>query len=197
MGLAITAVASGVNFAVARVLHGAGRRYRSIALEADARHLMTDVWTSIGVVVGVALVALTGWQRLDPLVAIAVAVHVLVSGVSLLRRTAQGVLDTALPAADRAAILEVLDAHAAAGVEHHALRTRQAGSRRFVSVHILVPGEWSVQRGHDLLERIEREIRESLPDTTVFTHLEPLEDPVSWQDTRLERRPHPGDDEPR
>lgn len=189
VGVAMTLVASLLNYGVARVLQGGALQYRSIALEADARHLMTDVWTSIGVVAGLVLVAVTGWQRLDPLVAILVAGHVVVSGVGLLRRTAHGVLDTALPAAERAAILAVLEARREKGVEYHALRTRQAGARRFVSFHVLVPGRWSVQRGHDLLESIEEAVREALPGSSVFTHLEPLEDPVSFQDTRLERPP--------
>lgn len=194
-GLAIVAVASLVNLAVARHLLHAARRHDSIALEADARHLMTDVWTSAGVIGGVGAVALTGWERLDPLVAIGVAIHILRSGVDLLRRMALGVLDTALPPEERRAIGEVLRAYAKEGVDYHALRTRQAGSRRFVSFHVLVPGDWTVQRGHDFLERIEREIRRVVPNTTVFTHLEPVEDPVSWQDTRLERGSRPEEEE--
>ena len=155
--------------------------------EADAQHLMTDVWTSVGVVAGVALAHLTGWYRLDPIIALVVAVGIVWTGVSLVRRSLLGLLDTGLPEALRDHIVAILNARRADGVDYHALRTRQAATRRFVSVHILVPGDWSVQRGHDLLERIEEEIREAIPRCTVFTHLEPLEDPVSWADTRLER----------
>lgn len=197
-GLAIVAAASLVNLVVARYLLRAGKRHDSIALEADARHLMTDVWTSAGVIGGVGAVALTGWERLDPIVAIAVALHILRSGTDLLRRTAVGVLDTALPPHERRAIAEVLRSHAEEGVDYHAVRTRQAGSRRFVSFHVLVPGDWTVQRGHDFLERIEGEIRRTIPNATVFTHLEPVEDPASWQDTRLERGSRPeGEEEDR
>lgn len=189
LGLPVSAVASVVNLVVARILFRAGRRFDSIALEADAQHLMTDVWTSLGVIVGVGTAALTGWHWLDPVIALAVAANIIRIGFELLRRSAQGLLDTGLPAIERRAITDILEAERHTGVQFHALRTRQAGARRFVSFHILVPGDWSVKRGHDLLERIEEKIRAVRPNTTVFTHLEPIEDPVSWEDTRLERRP--------
>jgi cation diffusion facilitator family transporter len=188
LGLAITVVASLINLVVARVLLRAGRHYHSITLEADAQHLLTDVWTSIGVVAGVIAVALTGWQRLDPLIALVVAANILWAGFRLIRRSALGLLDTALPAAEREIVVAILDRYAGReGVEYHALRTRQAGARRFVSVHILVPGSWTVQRGHNLLERIEREVRATLAGTTIFTHLEPIEDPESFADQTLDR----------
>ena len=187
LGLAITAVATIVNFGTARVLFQAGRRYESIALEADAHHLMSDVWTSIGVIVGVGATALTGWHRLDAIVAILVSVSVLWSGATLVRRSMLGLLDTALPEDTRRQITAILEAHAPDGVRYHALRTRQAGARRFISFHILVPGEWSVQKGHDLLEEVEEEVRAAVPNSSVDTHLEPIEDPVSWNDLRLER----------
>jgi cation diffusion facilitator family transporter len=187
LGIAISAVASGVTLGVATMLLRAGRRYRSIALEADAHHLMTDVWTSVGVMIGVGAVAATGWNWLDPVIALVVAMNVVRIGVSLMRRSALGLLDTAIPEEDRAAVMRILNAYAAEGAEYHALRTRQAGTKRFVSVHVLVPGAWTVQRGHELLERMEEEIRRDVPDATVFTHLEPLEDPVSFEDVRLER----------
>ena len=186
-GLAITAVATIVNLVVARVLFRAGRRHESIALEADAHHLMSDVWTSVGVIVGVGAAALTGWHRLDAIVAIVVAANVLRAGVVLLRRSMLGLLDTGLPEDTRRKITAILEARAPDGVRYHALRTRQAGARRFISFHILVPGEWSVQKGHDLLEQIEEEVRAAVPNSSVDTHLEPIEDPVSWQDLRLER----------
>jgi cation diffusion facilitator family transporter len=187
VGLAITALASVINFGVARVLSEAGRRYESITLEADAQHLMADVWTSLGVIVGVGAAALTGWSRLDALVAIAVAVHVVGAGLRLLRRSMLGLLDTSLPEEMLGAITGILDARLGDGVRYHALRTRQAGARRFISFHILVPGDWTVQRGHDLLEDIEEQIRTAVPHSVVDTHLEPIEDPLSWEDTRLER----------
>jgi cation diffusion facilitator family transporter len=188
IGLAIIAVASAVNLLVARVLQRAGRRHESITLEADAQHLMADVWTSLGVIVGVGAAVATGWHRLDAIVAIAVALNVMVSGVRLLRRSMLGLLDTSLPEETLTRIKSILESHGSSGVRYHALRTRQAGARRFISFHILVPGDWTVQRGHDLLEEIEERIREAVPRSVVDTHLEPIEDPVSWEDTRLERR---------
>ena len=187
LGLVVSAGASLVNLVVARVLFAAGRLHRSIALEADAHHLMTDVWTSAGVLVGIGVVAVTGWTVLDPLVAIGVAINIVWTGVQLIRRSALGLLDTALPEAERAQLQQVLDRHDAAYVRFHAVRTRQAGARRFVSMHVLVPGEWTVTRGHRLLEQIEAEIRAALPGSTVLTHLEAMEDPASWEDQGLDR----------
>jgi len=184
-GLLISIVASLVNFAVARVLLRAGRRYHSITLEADAKHLTTDVWTSGGVVLGVALVALTGWQPLDPLVAIGVAVNIIWAGIQLVRRSAGGLLDSAIPAHERRLVDGVLERYVAQGIEFHAVRTRQAGPRYFVEMHVLVPGAWSVQRGHDLAEEIEGKVRDVLPRAHVLTHIEPREDPVSHQDFEL------------
>jgi len=190
LGVAISTLASGVNFAVARVLLRAGRRYHSIALEADAHHLMTDVWTSVGVLVGIVAVALTGWARLDPIIALAVAVQIVWTGVKLIRRSAMGLLDTALPAVEQEAVRTVLQRHAGPEVQFHALRTRQAGARRFVSVHVLVPGNWTVRRGHALLEQLEAEVRAVIPHVTVLTHLEALEDPASFEDQALDRGSH-------
>ena len=187
MGLAINGAAALVNLFVARLLLSAGRRHDSITLEADAHHLKADVWTSVGVIGGVGAAAFTGWLWLDPLVAIAVALNVLHSGANLVRRSLLGLLDTSLPEETLRTITGILDAHAPSGVRYHALRTRQAGMRRFIAFHILVPGGWTVQRGHDLLERIEEEVRAAVPNSSVFTHLEPIEDPVSFEDTRLER----------
>jgi cation diffusion facilitator family transporter len=188
LGIGISVAASAINLAVARVLLRAGRLHRSITLEADARHLITDVWTSAGVLIGVAAVALTGWQRLDPLIALLVAANIIWSGVSIVRRSVLGLLDTALPADERAQVVAILEGYGSReGVQYHALRSRQSGHRRFVSFHILVPGSWSVQRGHLLLEQIEHAIRAALPNTTVFTHLEPIEDPESFADQHLDR----------
>lgn len=188
LGLLVSLAASAINFGVAQVLLRAGRRHHSILLEADAKHLMTDVWTSIGVLAGVGLVTLTGWLPLDSLVALAVAANIVWSGVQLVSRSAMGLLDTAIPAADRDKVNSVIQSYHSQGVEFHSMRTRQAGPRRFISMHVLVPGEWTVQRGHDVLESIEREIRNCFDSpTTVFTHLEPLEDPVSMQDIGIDR----------
>lgn len=189
-GLVVSVVASLINLATARALLAAGREHRSITLEADAHHLMTDVWTSAGVLVGVGAVALTGWLWLDPLLALLVAANIVWTGWQLLHRSASGLMDAALPAEQHAAVVAVLDRYRESGIDYHALRSRQAGARCFVTVHVLVPGAWSVQRGHDLLERIEADIRAVLPHASVFTHLEPIEDPVSTHDIELDRRPH-------
>jgi cation diffusion facilitator family transporter len=149
---------------------------------------MTDVWTSAGVVIGVIAVALTGWLILDPLIALAVAANIIWSGVQLMRRSALGLLDSAIPQEERRQVAEILDRYAPQGVQYHSLRTRQAGQRRFISVHVLVPGKWTVQRGHNLLEEIERDVRNALPGpTTILTHLEPVEDPVSMEDIEIDR----------
>jgi cation diffusion facilitator family transporter len=187
IGLGLSVAASLVNLGVGRVLIAAGRRHHSIALEADGRHLMTDVWTSAGVVAGIGAVAVTGWTRLDPIVAIAVAIQIVWTGVTLIRRSWIGLLDRALPEEELAAVRAVLDRHAGDGIRFHALWTRQAGARRFVSMHVLVPGDWSVRRGHELLERIEQEVSAALPNAHVFTHLEALEDPASFADQHLDR----------
>jgi cation diffusion facilitator family transporter len=194
VGLAVSVVAALVNLVVAFLLLRAGRKHNSITLEANAHHLMTDVWTSAGVLAGVGVVALTGWQRLDPLVALLVAANIVWTGVRIVRRSILGLMDTALSDADMTAIRKVLDGYTTDGVQFHALRTRQAGAQKFVSTHVLVPGHWTVQRGHELLERIEADIRRALPDAAVFTHLESLDDPASWDDQTLERgettKPH-------
>lgn len=187
LGLALSLAASVVNFAVARVLLRAGRQYESPTLEADARHLLTDVWTSIGVLVGIASVAVTGLEWIDPVVALLVALNILWSGYRLLRRSVLGLMDTALSPAELTAIKQTLDKHCIDGVEYHALRTRRAAQRRFISVHILVPGDWTVQRGHQFVESIEEALRQRLPYSTVFTHLEPVEDPLSFADIKLDR----------
>lgn len=187
LGLALTAGASVINFVVARVLMKAGQRHDSVTLRADAQHLITDVWTSAGVIVAVALVAWTGWLVLDPLIAIVVAIHILWTGFRLLRESTAGLMDAAWPDEDRAALDRALYPFQADGVGFHAVRTRRAARRRFASFHVLVPGEWSVQRGHDLLEKIEAAVNKELPHTVVFTHLEPIEDPVSYDDIDLDR----------
>jgi cation diffusion facilitator family transporter len=187
LGLAVALVASLVNLAVALVLRKVGRERRSITLEANAQHLLTDVWTSVGVLVGVGLVVLTGWNRLDPVVGLLVAANIVWTGAGIVRRSIAGLMDTALPASDLVEVKKVLEGYRTDKVEFHALWTRQSGSRKFISFHVLVPGKWSVHRGHDLLEKIERDITAVLPDTSVFTHLEALEDPASWEDDRLDR----------
>ncbi|MEK6594877.1 MAG: cation diffusion facilitator family transporter [Pseudomonadota bacterium] len=186
-GLIVSAVASAINYAVARRLFAAGSRYKSIALEADAQHLITDVWTSAGVIIGVAGVALTGWLWLDPLIALAVAAHIVWSGVKLVKRSLLGLMDRALPAHELHALNRTLDRYRAQGIDFHALRTRQAGARSFVSMHVLVPAEWSVAQGHDLAHKVEHDICEALPGASVLTHIEPLGHPESYRDIDLDR----------
>jgi cation diffusion facilitator family transporter len=186
LGLAVSVAASLVNLGVALVLMKAGRSHHSITLEANARHLLTDVWTSAGVVVGVGAVAFTGLQQLDPIVAILVAVNIVWTGGAIVRKSVQGLMDSALPLAELNQLRAVLDRYADSGIEYHALQTRQAGARRFVSVHIIVPGAWTVHEGHQLMDRIEVDMKKALPNTTVFTHLESLEDPRSWDDSTLD-----------
>jgi cation diffusion facilitator family transporter len=181
-GLALSIVASVANAACAWVMMRAARAHRSITLEADARHLMTDVWTTAGVFVGVVLVQTTGWLRLDPLIALVVAVQIVRTGWQLMARSFDGLMDRAVPDEDRAAIVSVLEVLRREGGDYHALRTRVAGAKSFVDVHVLLPGGTSVQAGHDLCERIENEIQAKLPHVEVLTHLEPLEDPRSWDD---------------
>ena len=187
LGLAVSVVASIINMAAAYVILQAGKRYKSITLEADAHHLMTDVWTSVGVLGGVGIVALTGWERLDPIVAFIVAANIIWAGVRIVRASVLGLMDTALPDSERTAILNILDSYKQQGIQFHALRTRQSGARRFISFHVLVPDTWTVLQGHQLLEKIEADLRTALPEITVFTHLEPLNDPTSFDDTKLDR----------
>ncbi len=188
VGLAVSVIASVINFLVARILLRAGRQHRSITLEADAHHLMTDVWTSAGVLVGIGAVALSGWNWLDPVVALLVAANIIWTGVQLMRRSADGLMDIALPPEQQEAIEKVLEGFRQQGLAFHALLTRQAGARVFVSVHVLVPGGWTVQEGHDRAEEIEAGIRSALPHAHVLTHLEPIEDSVSQADDCLDRK---------
>jgi cation diffusion facilitator family transporter len=187
VGLAVSAIASAINLATARILLAVGRARKSITLEADAHHLLTDVWTSVGVIVGVALVGLTGWLWLDAAVALLVALNIVWTGWQLLQRSAAGLMDVSIPAEELAAIEAVLEPYRSQGLDFHALRTRQAGARAFVTLHVLVPGRWSVQEGHAWSERVESDIRRVLPHAHVTTHLEPLEDSISRVDEGLDR----------
>ncbi|MBW8369641.1 MAG: cation diffusion facilitator family transporter [Thiobacillus sp.] len=187
IGLAVSVVASIINLATSRILMGVGKKYKSITLEADAHHLLTDVWTSAGVITGVGLVWLTGWLWLDPVIALLVALNIVWTGWTLLQRSAAGLMDVSISGEDLTAIEGVLETYRRQGIEFHALRTRQAGARAFVSLHVLVPGAWSVQLGHDWSERIEADIRQVVPYAHLTTHLEPIEDPLSLADQELDR----------
>ena len=186
-GLAVSVAASLINLVVGRILLLAGRRHRSITLEADAHHLLTDVWTSVGVILGLAAVALTGWSWLDPTLALLLAGNIVWTGWRLLQRSAVGLMDGSLPPEEHALVLAILERYRAQGIEFHAVRTRESGTRRFISLHVLVPGSWTISRGHQLVEELEREVRQTLSHASVFTHLEPLEDPVSQEDIALDR----------
>ena len=187
LGLVISVAASLVNLLVALVLLRAGRIHRSITLEANAQHLLTDVWTSAGVLIGVGAVALTGWERLDPVVAIVVALNIVWSGIRIVKDSVRGLMDTVLPQNEQVMVKGILDRYCVDGVQCHALRTRQAGARRIVSFHVIVPGEWTVQRGHDLLERIEADLHATVERVTIFSHIEPAGDPLSWCDVGMDR----------
>jgi cation diffusion facilitator family transporter len=188
LGLGITVVATAINFATARVLIRAGKTHDSITLDADGRHLMTDVWTSCGVFAGVALVFATGWLLLDPLVALAVGVQIVWAGLGLVRRSVAGLLDAAIPRDDLGEINKLFAEYSRRyGVSFHALRTRQAGARRFVTFHLLVPDTWSVKRAHQLSEEIESRIRSLVPQASLLTHIEPISDPSSYEDQNLDR----------
>jgi cation diffusion facilitator family transporter len=187
IGLLVSVAASAINFATSRVLLDVGRKHNSITLEADAHHLMTDVWTSAGVILGVGLVWITGALWLDPVIAMLVAANIVWTGWQLMQRSAAGLMDISLPAEKRREIEALLAGYRAQGLDFHALRTRQAGSRTFVTLHVLVPGEWTVKQGHDWAERIEADIRAALPHAHVTTHLEPIEDPLSMIDKDLDR----------
>jgi cation diffusion facilitator family transporter len=189
IGLAVSVAASVINLATSRILMGVGRKYKSITLEADAHHLLTDVWTSVGVIVGVGLVWATGWLWLDPVIALLVAMNIVWTGWQLLQRSAAGLMDVSIPEEELRAIEAILDGYRQQGLAFHALRTRQAGTRAFITVHLLVPGAWTVQHGHDWSERIEADIRQAVPHAHITTHLEPVEDPVSLADQDLDRRP--------
>ncbi len=188
LGIAISVAASAVNLACGLLLISTGKRMHSIALEADGHHLMSDVWTSAGVVAGVALVAVTGWLILDPLIAIAVAVHIVWTGFRLMRRSFTGLLDAAIPEAERAVIEKIFAEYRPRyGIEFHALLTRQAGARRFISFHLLVPDDWPVERAHQLSEEIEERIGSLIPYATTLSHIEPISHPSSYDDIKLER----------
>lgn len=186
-GIVISLSATALNLGVALVLLRASKQHHSIALEADAHHLLTDAWTSIGIVVGIGAMVLSGWLILDPLIAIAVAVYIVWTGIGVMRRSVWGLMDRSLPETELESIRAVLEPYKIRGMDYHALRTRRAGRRRLVELHLLVPGAMSVQQGHGLAEEIEERIRAVLPGSAVLTHLEPIEDPSSYKDQALFR----------
>ena len=187
LGLIISVCASLINLGVAIVLKRAGQRYNSITLEADSKHLMTDVLTTGGVLVGIVLVALTGWLRLDPLIALAVAVNIIFTGYKLLVRSGRGLMDMSLPEDELKSVHSILGSYQSQGVGYHALRSRQAAARKFLVVHLLLPGEWTISAGHKLADQIENQVRDAIPNSNIVTHIEPANDPLSLEDGTLDR----------
>lgn len=186
VGLAISILASTLNGVVGLALIHAGRHNRSVTLEADGKHLMTDVVTSVGVVAALLLVWISGWEILDPIIALAVGVNILFVGVKLVRESTGGLMDLALPEADQATIDAILDSYRKPGeVDFHEIRSREAGRQRFVEFHMLVPGQWTVTRGHDLVEKVEMEIKAALTNTHISSHIEPREDHRAYDDVDL------------
>lgn len=191
VGLVVSLAAALVNLVVALVLMRAAKRYHSISLEANAHHLLTDVWTTVWVLAGVVGVALTHRYWIDPVVALLVAANIVWTASSIIRRSILGLMDTALSREEQRSLHAALAPHIVEPVQVHALRSRQAGARRFISMHVLVPGDWTVHRGHQLLEAIEADIRAVIPNASVMTHLESLDDPASWDDVALDRAAPP------
>jgi cation diffusion facilitator family transporter len=186
-GLIVNASASAVNLFTAIILGRAAKRFQSITLEANSKHLMTDVYTSAGVIAGIIAVGITGLNILDPLLALAVAGNIIISGIGLVRKSVHGLMDKALSDSDVLKLEKVCEPYIKDGISFHAIRTRQAGIRKFISMHVLVPGSWSVHQGHRLLEDIESNIRKEIPFASILTHLESLDDPASWEDVNLDR----------
>ncbi|MCG2784494.1 MAG: cation diffusion facilitator family transporter [Anaerolineae bacterium] len=182
VGLLVSTIASVINLVVARILIKAGKQHESITLEADGKHLMTDVWTSAGVIGGLILVTLTGWTVLDPIVALLVAANIIWTAIDLLKRSVNGLMDAALPESEQQIIEAIMKQYREKDVDFHALRTRQAASRRFISVHLLVPGHWTVHDAHHIAEDFESDIRSALGDAIIHTHLEPIDDEISMTD---------------
>jgi cation diffusion facilitator family transporter len=185
LGALISLSAAAVNLVVGLVLIRTGRTHRSIALEANGRHLMTDVWTSVGVIAGLVLARLTGWFVLDPLLGLLMAANICWTAYDLIRRSFDGLMDHALPVAEQQKVREAIASRLGPGMHYHALRTRQAGSRRFVDFHFLVPGRWTVREAHGQADLIEEAIRAALPGVEVTIHIEPIEQEASWKDSDL------------
>lgn len=191
LGTVIALAATAVNLVAGRMLIRVGTAHRSPALTADGRHVMTDVWTTGGVLLGLGIVVLTGWLWVDAVIALVLAVNIAVTGWSLLRVGINGLMDRALPVADelqvRHAIEATLGDAPVPGAVYHALRTRESGSRRFVDFHLLVSGTEDVRSAHRLASELERSVDAILPGVETTVHIEPLEEDASWSDSALLR----------
>lgn len=185
LGTLLGAAAALVNLVVARLLIRIGKRSNSIVLEADGQHLLTDVWTTVGVLIGLILVWLTQWDWIDPVIALLVAANIVRTAADLLVRSFNGLMDHALPEAEQKIVRSAIEALLRPGLHYHALRTRQAGARKFVDFHLLVPGRWSVKEAHEFTERVEQAIKSALPGAEVVVHIEPIEAKSSWTDSEL------------
>lgn len=182
IGMALSILATLINFATSRILMHYGRKHNSITLEADAQHLMTDVWTTIGILAGILLVKLTNWQLLDPLMAIVVAISIVYTGAKLIIRSTDGLMDSKLSEKELVVIRKILDRYKGQGVDYHALYTRQSSSKSFITFHLLIPGDLTIYQSHEFSKKIEKEITAELPHSSVFIHLEPINDPDSFED---------------
>ncbi|KPK03459.1 MAG: hypothetical protein AMJ56_19080 [Anaerolineae bacterium SG8_19] len=189
LGLTLAVLASVINLVIGQILIRTGKKHDSITLEADGHHLMSDVWTSVGVVIGVTAAVLTGLTWLDPVIALLVGLKIGWEGIRIFRRSTMGLMDSAIAPREQDQIETILNRYHQEGIQWHAMRTRQAGARRFISVHILVPGAWTVQQAHNLSERLEAEIRAVAPYISIFTHIEPKDDPAALNDLALDRDP--------
>jgi cation diffusion facilitator family transporter len=182
IGMALSIFATLINFGTALILLHYGRKHNSITLEADGHHLMTDVYTTVGIVTGIFLVKLTNWQLLDPIMAIVVAVSILYTGIKLIVRSTDGLMDQKLSEKDMILIKEILDKHKAQGVDYHALYTRQSSSKQFITFHLLFSGDITLSEAHEISKAVEIEITEKIPNSDIFIHMEPMNDPDAYDD---------------
>jgi cation diffusion facilitator family transporter len=182
IGMGLSVLATLINLATARILLFYGRKHNSITLEADSHHLMTDVWTTVGIIVGILLVKLTNWQILDPLMAIAVAISIVYTGTKLIIRSTDGLMDSRLSEKEIIIVKQILNRYKEQGTDYHALYTRQASSKRFITFHLLFPGDWTIHKAHEISKQIEKEIDEAFPYSDILIHLEPLNDPEAHND---------------
>jgi cation diffusion facilitator family transporter len=190
LGIVLGTVASLINLGAAQLLLRAGRRHESIVLESDGRHLMADVITSWAVVTSLLVARITKLAGLeltwlDAVLGVAVAAYIVLTGLGLVRRSFNGLMDHSLPDQEQAAVRAAIESHLTAGTTYHALRTRQAGSRKFVDFHLLVPGALSVRRAHEMTGQIEDAVRSALPGAEITVHIEPIEEPEAWHDSEL------------
>jgi len=187
LGLVVSIAASAINFFVARTLKAAGKKYNSITLEANSAHLFTDVWTSVGVILAVIVVSISKWTIIDPMIALAVSANIIWTGVHLVRRSVSGLMDASMPLNELREVEGILDQYRQRGIDFHAMRTRQSASRRFISLHILVPGDMSVHDAHHIAENLEYDLLNLFGEAAIFTHLEPVDDEISSDDIQLDR----------